>query len=155
MSVAATAPSRAVVRGRTAAARAGLAVVAAAQAEIGIWGIVAPHSLYRTYPGFGHHWISALGAYNEHLTRDYASAELGLAVLLLAAALWFERRVVLVAGAAFLAGTLPHFAYHLTTTESFRTADNVASLVGFAIEIAVVSGAMVVAARRPPGQGRP
>ena len=48
-------------------------------------------------------WISALGTYNEHLIRDYAAAELGFAVLLVAAAVWFEQRLVLVAGAAFLA----------------------------------------------------
>lgn len=124
--------------------RAALAVVAFAQAELGVWGLAGPRSLFDTYPGFGHHWISALGPYNEHLTRDFAGAELGFAVLLLCAAIWFERRLVLVAGAAFLAATVPHLAYHLTTTDSFRTADNVASLAGFALEMAVVIGAMVV-----------
>ena len=49
--------------GRSAtAARAGLVLVGAAQAEIGIWGVIAPHSLFSEYPGFGHHWISALGS---------------------------------------------------------------------------------------------
>ena len=132
---------------RAPAIRVGLALVAAAQAEIGIWGIVSPHSLYTGYPGAGHHWISALGPYNEHLIRDFAGMELGFAVLLFAAAIWFERRLVLVACAAFLTATLPHFIYHLTTTESFSTADNTASLGGFAIELMVVSLALVVVLR--------
>jgi len=131
------------------AIRAALVVVAAAQAELGLWGIAAPHSLFTTYPGFGHHWIRALGVYNEHLIRDYAAAELGFAVLLACAAVWFERRLVLVAGGAFLAATLPHFAYHLTTTGAFSTADNAGSLVGFALEVAVVIAAMALVLRQP------
>ena len=128
------------------AARACLALVGVAQAEIGIWGLLAPHSFYTSYPGLGHHWVSALGPYNEHLVRDFAAMELGFAVLLISAAIWFSRRVVLIAGASFLAATLPHFAYHLTTTESFSTTDNTASLGGFAFEIVLVIAAMLLAA---------
>ncbi len=133
--------------------RALLVLVAAAQAEIGIWGLAAPRSFFTSYPGFGRHWVSALGPYNEHLLRDFAAAEIGFAVLLLSAAIWFGRTLVLVAGAAFLAATIPHFAYHLTTTDSLATGDNLASLGGFAVEIVVVAAAMVVAARDPVAGG--
>ena len=130
---------------RVAAARVGLVLVAVAQAEIGIWGLVAPRSFFDNYPGAGHHWVSELGVYNQHLVRDFAAAELGFAVLLIGAAIWFGRTVVLIAGTAFLTATIPHFAYHLTTTGSFSTADDVASLGGFVLEIAVVAGAMLIA----------
>jgi hypothetical protein len=123
--------------------RAALALVAAAQAEVAVWGLVAPRSFYGHYPGAGHRWVAALGPFNEHLVRDYAATELGFTVLLLAAAIRFERRLVLTAGTAFLAATIPHFVYHLTTTSSFSTADNVASLGGFVLEIALVAGAML------------
>jgi hypothetical protein len=142
MALAATQASMPAVR-RSALPRLGLVLVGAAQVEIGIWGTIAPRSLFDHYPGFGHHWIAMLGTYNEHLLRDYAGAELGFAVLLVAAAIWFERRIVLIAGTAFLAATLPHFAYHLTTTETFKTADNLASLGGFVVEIVVVALAML------------
>jgi hypothetical protein len=141
----------AAVGGRSLAGRVCLTIVALAQAEIGIWGLLAPHSFYTSYPGAGHHWVSALGPYNEHLVRDFAAMELGFAVLLLAAAIWFGRRLVLVAGTAFLTATLPHLAYHLTTTESFSTTDNTASLVGFALEIGLVLAAMLFSARESPG----
>jgi hypothetical protein len=127
------------------AARAGLVLVAGAQAEIGIWGLIAPRSFFNNFPGAGHHWVSELGSYNEHLVRDYAATELGFAVLLIAAAVWFERRLVVIAGIAFLAATIPHFIYHLTTTGSFSTADNLASLGAFALELAVVAAAIAAA----------
>ena len=130
--------------------RAGLGLVALAQLEVGAWGTASPHSFFNTFPGFGHHWVVSLGTYNEHLVRDYAGAELGLAVLLLAAAIWFERRVLLIAGATFLFATVPHFVYHLTTTDSLSTADNAASLTSFAIEIAIVVTAMAVVTRPLP-----
>jgi hypothetical protein len=129
------------------AARAALLVVAAAQAEVGIWGVAAPRSFYDDFPGFGRHWVSPIGPYDQHLVRDYASAELGFALLLLCAAIWFERRVVLIAGAAFLIGTLPHFGYHLTTTGDLPPLDNALSLAGFALEMLLVAAAMAVASR--------
>jgi hypothetical protein len=132
----------------TLLARGGLALVAAINAEVGIWGTVSPRSFFDNFPGFGHHWVSELGQYNEHLVRDYCASEIGFAVLLAIAAWLFTRNVVLVAGAGLLAGTLPHFAYHLTTTESFKTADNVASLGAFALEMAIVVAVMVFISRR-------
>jgi hypothetical protein len=132
---------------RSLAPRAALALVAAAQAQIGVWGVLAPHSLYVGYPGAGHHWIAVLGPYDEHLVRDFASGELGLAVLLACAAVWFERRLVLVAAATFFAAELPHLAYHLTTTDSFSTADDIASLGGFVIELGLVAAAAISVGR--------
>ncbi len=132
----------AAMESRHVAARIGLGLVAAAQAEIAIWGLISPRSLFDRFPGAGHHWISALGPYNEHLVRDFAAAELGLAVLLLGAAVWFTPRLVMVAATAFIAATVPHFIYHLTTTSSFSTADNIASLGGFVLELALVAFAL-------------
>jgi hypothetical protein len=133
----------------TALARILVALVAAAQVEIGVWGEVAPRSFYDDFPGFGRHWVSPLGPYDEHLVRDYASAEIGMAVLLACAAIWFTRRVVLIAGAAFLAGTLPHFIFHATTTDDLPAIDNALSLGGFAVEMVLVAVPMAVVIRQP------
>ena len=67
----------------------------AAQAEIAVWGLIGPRSFFNSFPGAGHRWVVELGTYNEHLVRDYAASELGFAVLLVAAAIYFERRLVL------------------------------------------------------------
>lgn len=130
-------------------ARAGLAIVALGQLDVGVWGEFAPHSFFKTFPGLGHHWVVSLGPYNEHLVRDYAAAELGLGVLLLAVAIWVERRSVLMAGTAFLFATVPHFAYHLTSTDRLSTTDNLASLASFAVEIVLVALAMFAVTRAP------
>jgi hypothetical protein len=145
--VAQSQPRRSSAARPVALARAGLALVAVAQAEVGIWGLLAPRSFFDNFPGAGHQWVSVLPPYNEHLLRDYAAAELGFAVLLLAAVIWFERRLVLVAGATVLVATVPHFVYHLTTTDHFSTGNNVASLGAFVLELVAVAGAMVVASR--------
>ncbi len=136
-------------RRATLAPRLALALVGAVQLEIALWGLISPRSFFTDFPGAGHHWVSALGRYNEHLVRDYAAAELGFAVLLLGGAIWFERHLVLVAGSAFLAATIPHFAYHVTRTGSLSTADTVASLGSFVLEVALVGAAMVFALRAP------
>ena len=133
-------------------ARAGLLLVAAAQAEIAVWGLTAPHSFWASFPGGGHHWVAPVGPYDEHLVRDFAAMELGFAVLLVCAAIWFERRLVLVAGVAFVAATVPHLAYHLTTTDDLPTADNIASLGAFGLELAIVAAAMFAVVTSPPSR---
>jgi hypothetical protein len=134
---------------RTVLTRAALALVAAGNAEVGVWGTAAPRSFFDNFPGFGHHWVIALGQYNEHLVRDFTAADLGFGVLLAIAAWWWGRRLVLAAGAAFLAANVPHLAYHLTTTSSFETGDNIGSLGSFAVEIAVVAFAMWLVTQDP------
>jgi hypothetical protein len=132
---------------RQTASRIVLLLVGAAQAEIGIWATAAPRSFFDSYPGFGHHWVAMLGPYNEHLLRDFAGAELGFGLLLVIAAVWFIRPLVLAAGAAFLAATLPHFIYHLTTTSMMSSTDNVGSLGGFVVEMAAIAAVMFGVAR--------
>jgi hypothetical protein len=127
---------------RWAIARAALVLVGLGQAEVGVWGTLSPHGFYASFPGFGHHWVSAMGPYDEHLVRDYAASELGFAVLLICGAVWFARRVVLIAGAAFIAATVPHFLYHLTTTSMMSSTDDIASLGSFALELAAVAAVM-------------
>ena len=51
--------------------------------------------------------------FSEHLFRDFGGASLGLAVVLTAAAVWTERRLVVVALVAYLAFSVPHLGFHL------------------------------------------
>jgi hypothetical protein len=102
---------------------------------VAIWILVAPQSFYDNFPTGPSAWVSVLPPYNEHLLRDFGSAGLGLTVLAVIAAVWLERRVVQAAAIAIFAGSLPHAIYHLTTTESQSTGDNVASLIGLFLQV--------------------
>ena len=84
--------------------------------------------------------MSALPPYNEHLLRDFAAANLAIMLVLLGAAVCCERRHVQVAVVAFLAYSLPHLVYHLTTTDHYSTGDNIGSLGGFVVEMAIAIG---------------
>jgi phytoene dehydrogenase-like protein len=83
------------------------------------------------------------------LRTRYAALELGFAVLLICAVIWFERRLVLTTGGAFLGAALPRLAYHLTTTDRLSTADNAGSLGSFVLELALAVLVMASVARAP------
>jgi hypothetical protein len=107
---------------------------------LAIWILVAPRGFYDNFPGGSAHWVSALPPYNEHLERDFGAASLGLALLAGLAAYWMDRRVIQAAALAMLAAGLPHLVYHLTTTEHYSTGDNVASLIGLALDVVLPLG---------------
>jgi hypothetical protein len=112
---------------------------------LAVWILVAPKGFYDNFPGGSANWVSALPPYNEHLERDFGAAALGLALLAGLAAYWMERRVVQAAGLTLLAAGIPHIAYHLTTTEHYSTGDNIASLIGLALNVVLPLGILYLA----------
>jgi hypothetical protein len=113
--------------------RFGLIYLTLSYGLLGVWILIAPKGFYNGFPLGSVHWVSALPPYNEHLERDFGAAALGLAVLVLLAAIWMERRVIQAAAITLLVAGLPHLAYHLTTTGHYSTGDNIASLAGLAL----------------------
>jgi mannose/fructose/N-acetylgalactosamine-specific phosphotransferase system component IID len=125
---------------------------------LAVWILVAPKGFYDGFPGGSTHWVSALPPYNEHLERDFGAAALGLTVLAALAALWMERRVVQAAAITLLVAGLPHLAFHLTTTERYSTADNVASITGLALDVLLPLALLYLvsdAAQRPAPRPEP
>ena len=129
--------------------RTGLVLLAIPSVVIAAWSLTSPHGFYRDFPGLGRHWVSALPPFNEHLLRDFGAASVTIALVLLGAALFCERRLVQVAVVAFFLGTLPHFIYHLTTTDHYSTSDNIWSLGGFAVELVIAIGVWFLTVRTP------
>jgi hypothetical protein len=115
---------------------------------LAIWILVAPRGFYDNFPGGSAHWVSALPPYNEHLERDFGAASLGLALLAGLAAYWMDRRVIQATALAMLATGLPHLVYHLTTTEHYSTGDNVASLIGLALDVVLPLGLLYLVSER-------
>jgi hypothetical protein len=110
--------------------RAGLAVLILSQGSIALWALLAPRAFYDDFPGGGSSWVSPLGPYDEHLVRDVGALSLGLTVALLAAAVWPQWRMRLMAGLAYLAWSVPHLIFHLTADEVLSTGDRIASETG-------------------------
>lgn len=104
---------------------------------IGVWALVAPRSFYDDFPGGGRSWVSASPPYNEHLVRDVGGLYLALTVVLLAAAVIMERRLVIVALVAALVNAVPHFIFHVTHVDGLSTSDQIAQTASLAVAMVV------------------
>ena len=115
--------------------RIGIAVLAVTPAFVGIWATAAPRNFYDEFPGGGHHWVMAVGAYDEHLVRDVGALYLGALVMLAFAFAWLDRRLVQAAFVATAVAALPHLIYHSTALDGFSTGDAVAEIGGLAVNV--------------------
>jgi hypothetical protein len=125
--------------------RGGIAVLAVTPAIVGLWATAAPRGFFDGFPGGGHHWVSAVGAYDEHLVGDVGALYLGSLVLLGFAWAWLERRLVQAALVSYAVAALPHLIYHLTALDGFSTGDAVAEIAGLALNVALPLWLLLVA----------
>jgi AhpD family alkylhydroperoxidase len=115
----------------------------------GLYALLAPHSFYSDFP-LGRGWVAALPAYNEHLVRDVGGLFLATAVVLLAAAWFLERRLVIVACASYLLFSLPHAIYHYFNLGPYDTGDAIANGVTLAATVLLPIWVLFELRRRPP-----
>lgn len=137
--------------------RAVLAVLAASQASLAAMALLAPTYFYEEFP-FGRGWVEALPAYNEHLIRDVGGLFLATAIVLGAAALWPQRRLVAVALVSFLAFSVPHTTYHLFNLEPYSTGDAIANVLALAGTVLAPLALLLIMRRDDRsggGSGRP
>ncbi len=120
--------------------RIGLLFLVVTSISSGLWALFVPRSFYEDFPLPGWDWVSTLGPYNEHLVTDYGAMNLALGVLLIAVAVFLERRLVQVALVAWLAYSAPHFVYHLGQVHHFSLLDNLMQLgaLGFVVLLPLV-----------------
>lgn len=123
-------------------AAASLGGLAATQAMVGAWALMAPAHFYANFPTAAHAWVALLPPYNEHLVRDVGALSLALAALLGAAAIVPSRLLIRVAAVAFAIYALPHTAFHALHVEGFERADAVVQMAGFLVQLAVVAIAL-------------
>ncbi len=120
---------------RRAWIRAGLLFLAATTLNGSLWALPFPRSFYEDFPLPGRDWVSTLGPYDEHLVRDYGALNLALGILLVATAIFLERRLTWVALVAWLGYAVPHFVYHTTLVDHFSPFDNLAQLTSLGLQI--------------------
>jgi hypothetical protein len=114
--------------------RAVLLALGAIQVIDGLWALFAPTSFYDDFP-FGRGWVEALPAYNEHLVRDVGELFLATGLVLLLAALWLERRLVLAAILSYLLWAIPHAIYHSFNLEPYDTADAIGNAIALTLTV--------------------
>jgi hypothetical protein len=120
---------------RRAWIRAGLLFLAATTLNGSLWALPFPHSFYEDFPLPGREWVSTLGPYDEHLVRDYGALNLALGILLVATAIFLERRLTRVALVAWLGYAVPHFVFHITLVDHFSPFDNLAQLGSLGLQV--------------------
>ena len=101
--------------------RAGLVSLAVPVIVIGGWALIAPRSWYDNFPIDSADWISSLGAYQEHLVRDFGSLYLALGLLLVFAGVVLDRLLVQAVLGASLVFQVPHLIFHAANTEPFSS----------------------------------
>jgi hypothetical protein len=122
--------------------RPGLALLAAVEIVLGLWTLVFPASFYADVPT-----VDLTPPFSEHLFRDFGGATLGLAVVLTAAAVWTERRLVVVALLAYLAFSASHLVFHLGHLDGAGAAAATALVVVLAGSVVLPLALLVVALR--------
>jgi hypothetical protein len=128
-----------------------MTVLAASAAWVGVWALFFPHGFYRSFPGFGRHWVSVDGPYSEHLVRDVGGLYLALLVVS-AATIWRPTGEALrLAGLAWLVFSGPHLAYHSAHLDGFSTGDAVAQTVALAATVVLAGLLLLPAAGQDAG----
>jgi hypothetical protein len=88
--------------------RLGLGAFAVIEVILGSWTLFSPESFYRDVPT-----VALTPPFSEHLMRDFGSATLGIAVVLIAATIWPTTRLAVIALLAYLAFSVPHLWFHV------------------------------------------
>ena len=121
--------------------RAGLWFVAAVTVVVGVVATFLPATFYRHIP-----WVALNPPYSEHLMRDYGAMNLGLALVLVVAAVTMNTLLVRTALCAYLLFAVPHLIFHATHLENFTTGAAATELV--ALTIAAILPAFLLALTR-------
>ena len=88
--------------------RIALAILALDELVVGVWNQFDPASFYRYFPT-----VDLTPPFSEHYARDFGGATLGIAALLVVAAIRPRGAFVLPATIAYSVFSIPHFVFHL------------------------------------------
>jgi hypothetical protein len=136
-------------------ARAILIALGGTQFVNGIWATLAPRSFYDDFPlGVGG-WVSALPEYNEHLVRDVGGLFLATGFILLAAAVYLDRRLLSIALISYLLFSIPHAIFHVFNLEPYGTGDAIGNVIALTATVVLPLWLLFVAVRddRPVRRG--
>ena len=123
--------------------RIGLGFLAVMELVLGIWAAFFPRNFYDAVPT-----VNLTPPYSEHLLRDFGSATLGIAVVLVAAAIWPTTRLAVVALLAYFVWAGPHFVFHLGHLHGATQIEATVLMLGLGISAALPIALLIVAIAR-------
>jgi hypothetical protein len=123
--------------------RIALALLALDELVVGAWNQFAPESFYENFPT-----VELTPPFSEHYARDFGGATLGIAALLVVAAVRPRGSFVLPAGIAYTVFSLPHFVFHAAHLEHATGAQAGFLLVGNGLAALLGVGVIVIAVLR-------
>ncbi len=85
--------------------------------------------------------------YSEHFIRDFGGATVALAIVLTAAAISLERRLVIIVLIAYLAFSVPHTAFHVQHLDHATPAQAAALTAGLLAGVLLPVALLIVAVR--------
>jgi hypothetical protein len=135
--------------------RAILLTASLSNGVIGVWATLSPRGWYDDFPGFGKHWVSVEGPYNEHLVRDIGAWSLALTVLTLVAAWALERRFLIATGVALAIQGAAHAQHHLSADNPFDSTSDLAQAVSGIVLLGLLGLVVAVLAYRSPTRALP
>ncbi|GLY97476.1 hypothetical protein [Actinoplanes sp. NBRC 103695] len=125
------------------------ALLAVSAAYVGVWAAAFPASFYRDFPLPGRNWVSMLGPYNEHLTRDVGALYLALLVV----SVWAFRRpsatAMAVTGGAWLMFNAQHFLWHSLHLSAFPMIDKIGNVTSLGV-VLILSILLLLPTREVP-----
>jgi hypothetical protein len=121
--------------------RSVLVVFAAYELVLGVWMTFLPATFYDLPT------VDWTPPYSEHLFRDLGGMKLGLAIVLTAAAISFDRLLTNVALLAYLAFAVPHLVFHLGHLEGDSPGWSVVLAAVTTLSVLVPASALVAARR--------
>jgi len=130
--------------------RCGLVLMAGVEWVLGLWTAYGPQSFYDNVPT-----VDLTPPFSEHLFRDFGGATVGLAIVLTAAAIWLERRLVVVALLAYLSFSAPHLVFHLGHLHGASGPAASVMVIVLAISVVLPLGLLVGVARPRPAPAAP
>lgn len=121
----------------TALLRVSLILLAANELVVGAWNLFAPHSFYDDFPT-----VNQTPPFSDHFARDFGAATLGIAALLIVAAIRPGGSFPLPAGIAVSVFAIPHFVFHAGRLVHSSASDAAFLIIGNGL--AVVLGVLVI-----------
>jgi len=129
--------------------RAGLIFLAVTQGLAGLVQLFLPQDFSAIQ------WVALLPPYNEHLMRDVGALTLAYVLVLVAAAVTMERRLVQVALGANLVFTVPHFLFHATHLANYPTGSAIGQTIALGAAVLIPATLLVLSVAGPRSARQP